>query len=112
MRLPTVVVRGDVLVSWVTISGYTRSRLASELGVSRGRVSQLLTSQQEPSAHLMGKLMQLTHLPFERLFKTVSRGQGNSGQISARQISARRIRRITVPAPKLAHLEKVVQSRA
>ncbi len=93
MRLPTVVVRGDVLVSWITISGYTRSRLASELGVSRGRVSQLLTSQQEPSAHLMAKLMHLTHLPFERLFKAVNRGPGNG-----RQLRVKGTRRVAVPA--------------
>lgn len=71
MRLPTVVVRGDILASWLTISDYTRSRLAAELGVSKGRVSQLLTSQEEPSAHLIAKLMTLTHLPFDRLFQII-----------------------------------------
>ena len=71
MRLPTVVVRGDILASWLTISDYTRSRLAEELGVSKGRISQLLTSQEEPSAHLIAKLMTLTHLPFDRLFQVV-----------------------------------------
>ena len=71
MRLPTVVVRGEILTSWLTVSGYTKSKLAEELGVSKGRVSQLLTSTEEPSAHLIAKLMSLTHLPFERLFKVV-----------------------------------------
>ncbi len=71
MRVPTVVVRGDVLSSWLTVSDCTRSRLAQELGVSKGRISQLLTSQDEPSAHLIAKLNDLTHLPFERLFKLV-----------------------------------------
>ena len=71
MRLPTVVVRGDVLTSWLTVSDLTRSRLAAELGVSKGRVSQLLTSREEPSAHLIAKLMILTNLPFDRLFKLV-----------------------------------------
>jgi len=85
MRLPTVIVRGDVLESWVKISGYTRSRLASELQVSRGRISQLLTSQQEPSAHLMAKLMVLTQLPFDRLFKTVSRSQAAVSERSAQR---------------------------
>ena len=75
MRLPTVVVRGDVLASWLTVSDVTRSRLAEELGVSRGRISQLLTSQDEPSAHLIAKLIDLTHLPFDRLFKIVHNGQ-------------------------------------
>ena len=71
MRLPTVVVRGDVLVSWLTVSGYTRAKLAQELGVSRGRVSQLMTSLEEPSAHLIARLITLTRLPFDRLFKIV-----------------------------------------
>ena len=71
MRLPTIVVRGDILISWLTVSNYTRSQLAAELGVSRGRVSQLLTSREEPSAHLIAKFITLTHLPFERLFKIV-----------------------------------------
>ena len=74
MRLPTVVVRGDVLASWLTVSDLTRSRLAEELGVSRGRISQLLTSQDEPSAHLIAKLIDITHLPFDRLFKIVHNG--------------------------------------
>ena len=72
MRLPTVVVRGDVLESWLTVSDYSRSRLAVELGVSKGRISQLLTSSEEPSAHLIAKLITLTRLPFDRLFKVVS----------------------------------------
>ena len=72
MRLPTVVVRGDVLESWLTVSDYSRSRLATELGVSKGRISQILTSSEEPSAHLIAKLITLTRLPFDRLFKVVS----------------------------------------
>ena len=71
MRLPTVVVRGDILESWLTVSDYSRSRLATELGVSRGRISQLLNSQEEPSAHLIAKLLTLTHLPFDRLFRVL-----------------------------------------
>ena len=71
MRLPTVVVRSEVLASWLTVSDCSQSRLAAELGVSRGRVSQLLSSFEEPSAHLIAKLMTLTQLPFERLFKVV-----------------------------------------
>lgn len=71
MRFPTVVVRREVLASWLTVSDYSQSRLADELGVSKGRVSQLLSSHKEPSAHLIAKLMSLTHLPFERLFKVI-----------------------------------------
>lgn len=71
MRLPTIIIRSDVLESWLTVSDYSKSRLASELGVSRGRISQLLNSQEEPSAHLIAKLMTLTYLPFDRLFMIV-----------------------------------------
>ena len=71
MHLPTVVVRGDVLESWLTVSDCSRSQLAAELGVSRGRVSQLLTSREEPSAHLVAKLITLTQLPFDRLFRII-----------------------------------------
>ena len=78
MRLPTVVVRGDVLASWLTVSDCTRSRLAQEVGVSKGRVSQLLTSQEEPSAHLIAKLMTLTHLPFDRLFRILHEASSES----------------------------------
>ena len=71
MRFPTIVVRGDVLSSWLTVSDYTQTRLAAELGVSKGRVSQLMTSREEPSAHLIAKLMVLTRLPFDRLFQVI-----------------------------------------
>jgi transcriptional regulator with XRE-family HTH domain len=70
-RFPTVVVRGEVLSSWLTVSDYKKSQLALKLHVSKGRVSQLLTSQEEPSAHLIAKLMSVTHLSFDRLFKIV-----------------------------------------
>ena len=71
MRYPTIIVRSEVLSSWLTISGYSRTQLASELGVSKGRVSQLLSSSEEPSAHLIGKLLALTQLAFDRLFKII-----------------------------------------
>ena len=71
MKFPTVVVRGDVLASWLTVTDYSKSQLATELGISRGRVSQLLTSSEEPSAHLIAKLMVLTRLPFDRLFQVI-----------------------------------------
>lgn len=81
MRQPTVVVRGDVLSSWLTVSDYTRSRLAAEIGVSRGRVSQLLTSREEPSAHMIAKLLLLTRLPFPRLFLVT--GEEHQRQLKA-----------------------------
>ena len=71
MKYPTIIVRSDVLSSWLTVSGYTRTQLAADLGVSKGRVSQLLSSPEEPSAHLMGKLLKLTGLSLERLFRIV-----------------------------------------
>ena len=71
MRFPSVVVRDDVLQSWLTVSDCSKSRLAAELGVSKGRVSQLLTSREVPSSHLVAKLITLTQLPFDRLFKII-----------------------------------------
>ena len=73
MRLPTVVVRGNVLISWLTLSECTRKQLAKDLGVSTGRISQLLHSTEEPSAHLMAKLLERTNLPFTRLFQIIHR---------------------------------------
>ena len=71
MKLPTIIVREDILRSWLKISDCSQSQLASSLGVSRGRVSQLFTTGIEPSAHLMAKLLVLTHLPFDRLFEVL-----------------------------------------
>ena len=68
MHRSTIAIRRDVLRSWLMISDYTRARLADELSVSRGRVSQLLNSEQELSARLIAGLLHLTKLPFERLF--------------------------------------------
>ena len=79
MRYPTVVVREDVLGSWLTVAGYTKSQLASELRVTRGRVSQIIHSSEEPSAHLIAKLMTLTQIPFDRLFKIVRNAPGGAG---------------------------------
>jgi transcriptional regulator with XRE-family HTH domain len=90
MRLPSVVVRGDVLTSWLTVSDYTRSRLATEIGVSKGRISQLLTSKEEPSAHLIAKLLLLTRLPFDRLFKIVPETSQSSIQSESSDASASR----------------------
>ena len=77
MRFPIVVVRKDVLESWLTISECTRSRLAHELGVSKGCVSQILSSVRQPSAHLIAQLMMVTGLPFDRLF-AILQSQGSS----------------------------------
>lgn len=71
MRYPTIVVRPEILTSWLTVSDYSRSRLASELGISKGRITQLISSHEEPSAHLIAKLMSVTNLPFDRLFRMV-----------------------------------------
>lgn len=73
MRLPTIVVRGNVLNSWLTLSECTQTQFARDLGISTGRISQLLRSTEEPSAHLMAKLLQRTSLPFNRLFKVINR---------------------------------------
>lgn len=73
MRLPTIIVRGDVLHSWITLSDCTRTQFAKDLGISTARISQLLNSSKEPSAHLMAKLLDHTRLPFNRLFKITYR---------------------------------------
>ena len=83
MRLPTVVIRSDILQSWLTVSDYSQSRLAEELGVSKGRISQLLTSHEEPSAHLIAKLMTLTYLPFDRLFMIVHNSPPRLSRVSS-----------------------------
>ncbi len=61
-------IRRDIFRSWLKISGYTRSRLADELNISRGRVSQLLNSDQPPSNRVIAGFLAVTRLPFERLF--------------------------------------------
>lgn len=95
MRLPTVVIRSDILESWLTVSDYSKARLASELGISKGRISQLLTSREEPSAHLIAKLMTLTYLPFDRLFMILheSRPRVVSGR------SSNKTQKITAASP-------------
>ena len=81
MRTPTVIVRGEVLESWLTLSEVSRSQLAAELNISKGRVSQLLSSGGEPSAHLIAKLMGMTNLSFDRLFKIVRSAQAGSSSV-------------------------------
>ena len=71
MRLPTIRVRPNVIQAWLQVSAYTKARLAEEVGVSRGRISQVCAASGEPSAHLMAKLMAVTNLPFDRLFELV-----------------------------------------
>ena len=93
-----MVVRGDILASWLTISDYTRSRLAEELNISKGRVSQLLNSQEEPSAHLIAKLMILTHLPFDRLFQILRELPSSTASGTARSSTAlKRLEKVAVP---------------
>ena len=65
---PAIAMKRDVLQSWLKVSGYTRARLARELNVSKGRISQLFHSEEEPSARLIAGLLHLTDLPFDRLF--------------------------------------------
>ena len=97
MRLPTIVVRHEILNSWLAVSDCTRSRLASELRVSKGRVSQLLTSYEEPSAHLIAKLMTLTNLPFDRLFRVLREVPPPSSIVSSSLRSVRTLRALRRP---------------
>lgn len=94
MRHPTVIVRSDVLSSWLMVSDCTKSKLANELGVSRGRISQLLASHEEPSAHLIAKLLLLTQLPFDRLFTI--KGNGGVGSGSYQVGATRRSQRLSI----------------
>ena len=66
-------IQRDVLESWLKISGFTKSQLAKSLDVSKGRVSQLFRSGEEPSTRLIAGLLALTRLPFERLFALKTR---------------------------------------
>ena len=68
MNRSTITVRRDVLRSWLMVSDCTRTQMGEELNVSRGRISQLLNSDQELSARLIAGLLHLTKLPFDRLF--------------------------------------------
>ena len=66
---PTLNLRRDVLHSWLRVAGYTQAELARSLKISEGRVSQLLNSKkEEPSGRLVAALLNVTNLPFERLF--------------------------------------------
>ncbi len=68
MKSHTVLIKKDVLLSWLKVTANTQSDLANQLQVSKGRISQLIHSNVEPSAHLIAKLLVVTELPFERLF--------------------------------------------
>ena len=68
MTRSTITIRRDVLRSWLTVSDCSRAQMADALSVSRGRISQLLNSDQELSARLIAGLLHLTKLPFDRLF--------------------------------------------
>ncbi|GEM_PF-3181282 len=88
MKRPTVVVKRDILQSWLVVSEYTKSRLAEKLEVTKGRVSQLFRTPTEPSAHLMAKLMLVTGLPFDRLFR-VTASRGTSSRVKRGQRTKR-----------------------
>lgn len=64
----TVAVRRDVFRSWLKASGYTKTRFANEIRVSKGRISQVLHSDQGPSSRMIAGFLRVTRLPFERLF--------------------------------------------
>ena len=97
-HFPTVLVKSDVLRSWLLVTGWTQSQLANALDVSKGRVSQLIgASGIDPSAHLIAKLMKVTGMPFERLFRIGSerpsrRRFRNGSPVMIRAIQAERPR--------------------
>lgn len=73
----TISVRRDVFRSWLKVSGYTKTRLANEIKVSKGRISQLLNTDQNPSARLIAGVLHVTQLPFDRLFTVKGSPQGS-----------------------------------
>lgn len=81
-----VTVRRDVFRSWLKISGYTRSRLASEMNLSRGRISQLLNSDEPPSNRIIAGFLRVTHLPFERLFTVKQKTNGRNHSHERRRV--------------------------
>lgn len=85
MAALTVKIRRDVFRSWLKISGYTRSRLAQELDVSRGRISQLLNCNEQPSNRVIAGFLKVTQLPFERLFILKQRNGGRNDHAERRR---------------------------
>ena len=101
-HFPTVLVRSDVLRSWLLVTGWTQSQLANALDISKGRVSQLIGAAEiDPSAHLIAKLMKVTGLPFERLFR-----------IGSERPSRRRPRNGSPVVTRAAHRRRKHASRA
>jgi len=69
----TVVVNTDILQSWLVISDLSQDRLAHQLHVSRVRFRRLLRRETELPTRVIGSLLLMTQLPFERLFSVASR---------------------------------------
>ncbi|MCM8794299.1 MAG: helix-turn-helix domain-containing protein [Candidatus Omnitrophica bacterium] len=86
MKHPTIVVNAQKLLEWLEGAGFSKSQLAALLHVSRGRVSQLLTSKEEPSAHLIAKLLLTTRLPFEQLFQIVREDEHKRSSKEPKQV--------------------------
>lgn len=99
----TVLVRSDVLRSWLLVTGWTQSQLAIALDVSKGRVSQLIgASAIDPSAHLIAQLIKVTGMPFERLFRIGSERPGRRGHRNGLLVLTRAIQ-AGPPTPPSAH---------
>jgi transcriptional regulator with XRE-family HTH domain len=71
--MKTLVLNADIVRSWLVISGISQERLAQELRVSRTRIRRLLQGEAEPPARVIGSLLALTQLPFDRLFSMSDR---------------------------------------
>lgn len=72
MKRPDICLRTDILDAWLRVSNRTKAELARQLGVTKGRVSQLFASPTGASTHLVAKLLLVTGLPFDRLFLIVT----------------------------------------
>ena len=90
MKVPTVLIEREILQAWLRVNGWSKSQLAHALNVSKGRVSQLFSASSavEPSAHLIAKLLEVTGMPFDRLFRIAHKREGASSPARRRRMAA------------------------
>ena len=72
MSTTRIQLRHEILKTWMQLAGVNNTRLAHQLRVTKGRVSQLLNSDVMPSSRVIGGLLLITKLPFDRLFMVVN----------------------------------------
>ena len=72
MSIIRIQLRHEILKTWMRLAGVNNTWLARQLRVTKGRVSQLLNSDMMPSSRVIGGLLLITKLPFDRLFMVVN----------------------------------------